>query len=123
MPKYYCAKTAYINNRPQATLRMNAFDEGIVLRYGDDINSCDLYEAREAIVNKDKGIYYLFYDGASKDVWLACFAESRNLKTWVKKNPILTLGDSTKGDYKNASYPWVIKEKNTWHMKRNIGLA
>lgn len=109
-------KTAYIDNRPQAHLRMNALDEGIVLRYGDGIDSCDIYGAREAIVNKDKGIYYLFYDGAGKDGWLACLAESKDLKTWVKKGPILTLGDSTKGDYKSASAPWVIKEKNTWHM-------
>jgi predicted GH43/DUF377 family glycosyl hydrolase len=109
-------KTAYIDNRPQATLRMNALDEGIVLRHGDGIDSCDVYGVREAIVNKDKGIYYLFYDGAGKDGWLACLAESRDLKTWIKKGPVLTLGDSTKGDYKSASAPWVIKEKNTWHM-------
>ncbi len=107
---------AYIDNRPQALLRMNALDEGIVLRYGDGMDSCDVYGAREAIVNEDKGIYYLYYDGAGKDGWLACLAISRDLKTWEKKGPILTLGDSTKGDYKSASAPWVIKEKNTWHM-------
>ena len=106
----------YIDNRPQAHLRMNALDEGIVLRYGDGIDSCDVYGAREAIVNKDKGIYYLFYDGAGKDGWRACLAESKDLKTWIKKGAILNLGDSTKGDYKSASAPWVIKEKNTWHM-------
>lgn len=109
-------QSSYIDNRPQAHLRMNALDEGIVLRYGNGMDSCDVYGAREAIVNKDKGIYYLFYDGAGKDGWQACLAESKDLKTWVKKGSILTLGDSTKGDYKSASAPWVIKEKNTWHM-------
>ena len=76
-------KTAYIDNRPQATFRLNALDEGIVLRYGDGINSCDIYGARKVIVNKDKGIYYLFYNRIDKDGWLACLAESKDLKTWV----------------------------------------
>jgi predicted GH43/DUF377 family glycosyl hydrolase len=108
--------SGYLDGRPQAHLRMNAFDEGIVLRYGDGADSCDVYGAREAILNEDRGIYYLFYDGAGKNGWLACLAESRDLKNWTKKGPILTLGDSTKGDYKSASAPWVIKEKNAWHM-------
>ena len=43
--------SAYLDNRPQATLRMDAVDDGIVLRYGNGKDSCDVYGAREAIVN------------------------------------------------------------------------
>ena len=107
---------AYIDNRPQAKLRMNAIDEGIVIRFGDGIDSCDVYGVREAIVNEDNGIYYLFYDGAGKDGWRACLAESKDLRTWVKKGGILSLGDSGAKDSKSASSPWVIKEKDVWHM-------
>jgi predicted GH43/DUF377 family glycosyl hydrolase len=111
------AQTAgYIDKRPQASLRMNSRDEGIVLRYGDGPDSCDVLGAREAIVNMENGVYYLFYDGAGKDGWRACIAESKDLKTWVKKGAILDLGDAEKSDSKSAASPWVIKEKNEWHM-------
>jgi predicted GH43/DUF377 family glycosyl hydrolase len=106
----------YTDNRPQAKYRINAVDEGIVLRYGGGQDSCDVYGAREAIVNKDLDTYYLFYDGAGRDGWRACLAESKDLKTWIKKGPILELGVSGSKDSKSASSPWVIKEKNTWHM-------
>jgi len=109
-------KEGYIDKRPQAYHRMNAVDEGIVLRYGDGPDSCDVYGAREAIVNKDKGVYYLFYDGAGKDGWRACLAEGRDLKIWVKRGAILKLGEPGSDDAKSASAPWVIKEKDTWHM-------
>lgn len=112
----FAQKSNYLDNRPQAHRRMNAMDDGIVLRYGNGKDSCDTYGIREAIVNEENGIFYLYYDGAGKDGWLACLAESKDLKSWTKKGPILTLGDSTKGDYKSASSPWVIKEEDTWHM-------
>jgi len=106
----------YTDNRPQAHYRINATDAGIILRYGNGKDSCDVYGAREAIVNKENGIYYLFYDGAGKDGWLACLAESKDLKTWEKKGLILSLGKPGTNDSKSASAPWVIKEKQTWHM-------
>ena len=109
-------QTPYIDNRPLAHYRINAVDYGIVLRHGDGKDSCDVYGAREAILNKENGIYYLFYDGAGKDGWLACLAESKDLKTWTKKGPILSLGKPGTNDSKSASAPWVIKERNTWHM-------
>lgn len=112
----FAQQTAYIDNRPQAHFRINAIDEGIILRYGDGIDSCDVYGAREAVVNKDKGTYYLFYDGAGKDGWRACLAESKDLKTWHKKGAILKLGDTGSNDAKSASSPWVIKENGVWHM-------
>ena len=106
----------YKDGRPTASLRMNFKDDGIVMRYGTGKDSCDTYGAREAVVNKVGNTYYLFYDGAGKEGWLSCLAESKDLKTWDKKGTILTLGDSTRNDSKSASSPWVIKDKDTWHM-------
>jgi predicted GH43/DUF377 family glycosyl hydrolase len=106
----------YIDSRPSASLRMPCTDEGIVLRYGDGPDSCDVYGAREAIVNKVGNNYFLFYDGAGNDGWKACLAESSDLKNWKKKGTILQLGDSLKKDSRSASSPWVIKENDTWHM-------
>ena len=112
----FAQQPSYIDGRPSASLRMPCTDEGIVLRYGNGKDSCDVYGAREAVVNKDENKYYLFYDGAGKDGWLSCLAESKDLRNWTKKGAILKLGDSTKNDSKSASAPWVIKEKNLWHM-------
>lgn len=112
----FAQKNKYIDGRPSATYRVLCVDEGIVLRHDNRSDSCDTYGAREAIVNKIGDTYYLFYDGAGKTGWLACLAESNDLKNWVKKGVILDLGDSTKNDHKSASSPWVIKEKDEWHM-------
>ncbi|TLV00723.1 hypothetical protein [Dyadobacter luticola] len=106
----------YVDGRPSAKLRMNFKDTGIVMRYGDGPDSSDTYGAREAVVNKEGDTYYLFYDGAGSKGWISCLAESKDLKSWNKKGTILTLGDATKNDYKSASSPWVVKEKDTWHM-------
>ena len=106
----------YIDGRPFTTKRVVCKDEGIVLRHGGGPDSCDTYGAREAIINKDNGKYYLFYDGAGKDGWRACLAESYNMTSWTKKGAILALGDPTKSDSKSASAPWVIKSNGVWHM-------
>ena len=82
----------YIDGRPHATKRVECKDYGIVLRYGDGPDSCDVYGAREANVNKVDDTYYLFYDGAGKDGWRSCLAESKDLKHWTKKGAILNLG-------------------------------
>ena len=106
----------YIDGRPQATKRIECKDFGIVLRYGDGPDSCDIYGAREANVNKVNDTYYLFYDGAGKDGWKSCLAESKDLIHWIKKGAILNLGKPGSNDAKSASSPWIIKEGKTWHM-------
>ncbi|QMW04818.1 hypothetical protein [Spirosoma foliorum] len=106
----------YVDGRPAARHRVDCNDQGIVLHYGDGKDSCDVYGAREAVLNKVGDTYYLFYDGAGKDGWKACLATSADLTTWTKKGAVLELGDSTKNDAKSASSPWVINNKNTWHM-------
>ncbi|TDE18280.1 hypothetical protein [Dyadobacter psychrotolerans] len=109
-------KVTYSDGRPSALLRVNCQDEGIVMRYNGGPDSCDTYGAREAVVNKDGDKYYLFYDGAGKDGWISCLAKSSDLRNWEKKGAILTLGEPGKNDSKSASSPWVIKEKDIWHM-------
>lgn len=106
----------YGDGRPAASVRVDFKDEGIVMRYGTGPDSCDTYGAREAVVLKENDTYSLFYDGAGKDGWISCLAESKDLKNWTKRGAILSLGDSTKNDSKSASSPWFIKEGNTWHM-------
>jgi predicted GH43/DUF377 family glycosyl hydrolase len=106
----------YLDGRPMASLRLLVKDAGVVLKHGDGMDSCDVYGAREAIVNKWDNTFYLFYDGAGKDGWKACLAKSKDLKNWIKLGPVLKLGDSTKNDFKSASAPWIIRHKGTWHM-------
>ena len=106
----------YIDGRPSATQRMPFVDEGIVMRYGDGPDSSDTYGAREAVINQVGDTYYLFYDGAGKNGWIASLAESKDLRSWTKKGNILTLGAEGRNDSKSASSPWVVKEKETWHM-------
>ena len=47
-------KTKYRDNRPEATMRLEAKDHGIVLRHGDGPEQCDIYGARDAWVYKVK---------------------------------------------------------------------
>ncbi|MEO8415575.1 MAG: hypothetical protein ABI472_18075 [Ginsengibacter sp.] len=114
--KTFAQVPVYVDGRPVASRRMPVTDEGIILRYGNGSDSCDVFGAREAVVNREGDTYYLFYDGAGKDGWVSCLAESNDLKTWIKKGSILTLGAVGAKDAKSASSPWVIKEKGVWHM-------
>ena len=106
----------YLDNRSTAKYRMEAEDVGIVLPYGNGPDSCDIRGAREAIITKDKGTYYLFYDGAGSKGWLACLATSKNLVTWEKKGKIIDFGKKGQPDQAGACSPWIVKEGNTWHM-------
>lgn len=113
---YLYGQPAYSDGRPSAVKRIACKDEGIVLRYGDGIDSSDVYGAREALINKDRDTYYLFYDGAGKDGWKAALAVSKDLRTWTKKGPVLELGAEGSNDAKSVAAPWVIKDKGVWHM-------
>src|ERR1022692_370131 len=70
---------AYVDGRPQAALRLEARDQGVVLKHGGGPGDCDILGAREAIAFEDKGHYYMHYDGAGTKGWLACLATSRDL--------------------------------------------
>ena len=60
----------YCDGRPSATLRMEAKDQGVVLRHGDGPDRCDMRGAREALIFEENGVYHLFYDGAGPKGWL-----------------------------------------------------
>lgn len=106
----------YPDGRPAATLRMDAKDQGVVLKHGDGPGQCDVLGAREALVFEEKGIYHLFYDGAGPKGWLACLATSKDLTKWEKKGPVLDFGKPGEADAGCACSPWVIFDGKEWHM-------
>lgn len=106
----------YPDGRPVATLRMEAKDQGVVLKHGDGPNQCDILGAREALIFEEKGVYHLFYDGAGPKGWLACLATSKDLKTWEKKGPVLDFGKPGEMDSATATSPWVYFDGSEWHM-------
>jgi predicted GH43/DUF377 family glycosyl hydrolase len=108
--------TTYVDGRPQAHLWLKAKDQGIVLRHGGGLDDCDQLGAREAIVFKDKDVYYLHYDGAGPKGWLACLATSKDLVHWKKKGSILNFGQPGSPDSASATAPWVIQDGKWWYM-------
>jgi hypothetical protein len=44
------AQTTYPDGRPSATLRMDAKDQGVILKHGDGPGQCDYLGAREALI-------------------------------------------------------------------------
>ncbi len=69
-PTLWTAESKYRDGRPEATLRMDAKDHGIVLRYGDGPNQADILGARDVWVFESEGIYYMHYDAAGPKGWL-----------------------------------------------------
>ncbi len=106
----------YSDNRPAATLRMDAKDHGIVLRYGDGPSECDTRGARDVWVFEANGAYYMHYDAAGPKGWLCALAVSNDLVNWEKKGPILDLGEPGEDDSKSASYGVTYNDGDEWHM-------
>lgn len=108
--------TRYPDGRPSAAFRLEAKDQGVVLKHGDGPGQCDILGAREALIFEEKGVCHLFYDGAGPKGWLACLAVSKDLKTWEKKGPILDFGKPGESDSAAACSPWVYFDGKEWHM-------
>ena len=106
----------YSDGRPVAKLRMDAKDDGIVLKYGDGPETCDYLGARDVWVFESGGTYYMHYDGAGIKGWLCCLATSNDLVTWEKKGAVLQLGKPGESDSKNASYGITYFDGKKWHM-------
>ena len=106
----------YTDRRPYTDLRMNAKDNGIVLRYGDGPNNCDLLGARDVWVFYSGGNYYMHYDGSGAMGWLSCLAVSKDLVNWEKKGAILNFGGPSEDDSKSASYGVTYYDGKDWHM-------
>jgi predicted GH43/DUF377 family glycosyl hydrolase len=112
----WAAPSKYRDGRPEATLRMDAKDHGIVLRYGDGPDKCDIVGARDVWVFEDQGTYYMHYDAAGPTGWLCSLAVSKDLLKWEKKGPILDLGQPAEGDSKGACYGVTYHDGKEWHM-------
>src|ERR1035437_9453633 len=106
----------YKDGRPTAKYRLEAIDQGVVLRHGDGPGKCDCLGARDIWVFEDAGTYYTHYDAAGPTGWLAALATSKDLVHWEKKGPTLDLGKPGEDDSKSASYGVTFKDGRTWHM-------
>jgi predicted GH43/DUF377 family glycosyl hydrolase len=106
----------YSDGRPAAKWRLEAQDDGIVLRHGDGPGNCDALGARDVWVWQHGGVYYMHYDGAGPKGWLTCLATSRDLVHWMAKGPVLDLGKPGEDDSASASYGVTFFDGRQWHM-------
>lgn len=106
----------YPDHRPSAAYRLEARDAGPVLRHGDGPGQCDYLGARDIWVWKHRSTYYMHYDGAGPQAWLACLATSKDLVHWTKKGPVLALGGAGTDDSASASYGVTFRDGRDWHM-------
>lgn len=106
----------YSDGRPEAKLRIEAHDRGVVLKHGDGPDQCDILGARDIWVYEAKGTYYMHYDGAGPKGWLACLATSKDLVRWEKKGPVLDFGAKGEMDSASASYGVTHFDGKAWHM-------
>ena len=111
-----CAAPQYPDGRPQAALRINARDQGVVLKHGAGPGLCDTLGARDIWVYEAGGAYYMHYDGAGPKGWLACLATSKDLVHWEQKGPVLDFGGKNHMDSASASYGVTYFDGKTWHM-------
>ena len=107
---------AYPDDRPTAKYRLTARDYGFVLRHGDGPGQCDYLGARDIWVWEHGGTYFMHYDGAGTNAWLACLATSKDLVHWTKLGPVLQLGKPGDDDSASASYGVTFREGRRWHM-------
>ena len=110
------ASQQHSDGRPEATLRSDARDHGIVLRYGDGPDDCDVLGARDVWVFEDQGTYYMHYDAAGPRGWLTSLAVSKDLLTWNKRGPILDFGDPGEEDSGSAAYGVTYHDGRQWHL-------
>lgn len=111
-----CAPQVYADGRPGAGFRMTARDQGPVLRHGGGPADCDALGARDVWVFRSGGTCYMHYDAAGPTGWLCALATSKDLVTWKKKGPVLSLGSPGEDDSASASYGTTYCERGVWHM-------
>ncbi len=105
-------------DRPSAYYRLDAVDQGRILRHGDGPNGCDALMMREAIVYESDGIYHLYYDacGSMSGYGAPCLATSRDLAHWDLKGPALQIGSPGQPDSAGVASPWFYHDGREWHM-------
>ena len=106
----------YSDGNPAARWRLEALDAGPVLKHGAGPNQCDYLGARDAWVWEKDGTYFMHYDGAGPNGWLACLATSDNLTNWATRGAVLELGQTDDDDSASASYGATFFDGKTWHM-------
>ena len=106
----------YPDGRPGASWRLDAVDQGVVMRHGDGPDQCDVLGARDVWVYEAAGTYYMHYDGAGRKGWLCCLATSTNLVDWTKRGPVLDFGKPGEEDSASASYGVTYFDGKIWHM-------
>ena len=138
-------ETTYPDGRPSAKLRMEARDQGMVLRHGDGPDRCDMLGAREALIFEEHGVYHLFYFtnhiGLDDPNWEYTDAIwvywSKDLNRWDEKDKAVVLdGRNCMWSKKCIGMPSVIVVgkrlaifydapggNSTSHMGRDVGLA
>jgi predicted GH43/DUF377 family glycosyl hydrolase len=104
--------------RPSAYYRLDAVDQGRILRHGDGPNGCDALMMRQAIVYESGGIYHLYYDAcvSMSGYTHTCLATSRDLVRWDLKGPANRAGSSGEPDWAGVASPWFIFDGREWHM-------
>lgn len=110
------AQKKYSDGRPTATMRLDARDQGIVLRYGDGPDKCDILGARDVWVFQADSTYYMHYDAAGPEGWLSSLAVSKDLVNWEKRGPILNFGKPGEDDAAGACYGVTYYDDRDWHM-------
>ncbi len=105
-------------DRASAYYRLDAVDQGRILRHGDGPNGCDALMMREAIVYESEGIYHLHYDacGSTSGYCAPCLATSRDLTRWDLKGPALQIGSPGQPDGAGVASPWFFFDGQEWHM-------
>jgi predicted GH43/DUF377 family glycosyl hydrolase len=107
----------YSDARPYPSYRMDATDLGKFLDFGGAANQSDSLGIREALINQVDGRFYLFYDGAGPQGWLAHLAVSADMKKWDLMGPVLDFGAPGSPDSAAACAPWLVKDDaGHWHM-------
>lgn len=106
----------YEDGRPQAELRLEARDQGVVLRHGVGPNQCDYLGARDVWVWQHAGTGYMHYDGSGPKGWLTCLAISKDLEHWTPRGPVMDFGATNSNDSAAASYGTTYYDGRRWHM-------
>ena len=108
--------SAYPDGRPSASLRLEAHDQGVVLKHGDGPDDCDSLGARDLWVFKTGNTFAMHYDGAGPKGWLSCLATSFDLSHWALQGPVLDFGKPGEPDSASASYGTTYYDGRQWHM-------
>jgi predicted GH43/DUF377 family glycosyl hydrolase len=107
---------AYLDGRPNASLRYEAQDAGVVLPFGKCPQNCDIYGARDVWAFKHGKKYYMHYDAAGPTGGLTALATSRDLRHWTEHGPVLALGAAGSEDAASASYGTTYFDGDKWQM-------